>query len=170
MKAKAITKALLRHLAQIGDRCVAFRDRETRHLIAAENVVVLNFFGHSHRVGNRLPNHIRLEVISKQAPHLLFGFEIFRPRVAKTLLIANQLSGEHAEQRVMGLNVIASEVVGIVGGHHLDPQFTRDLDDLDIDDAIFRRSMILNLQIEIVAEYLLIPTGHISGHIGPFPA
>ena len=147
---------------------MAIRNRKTGHLIAAQDVVVLDFFCDGNGVGNRFLHHLRLEVICEEMAHLLFRFEVFGAGIAKTFFVADQFAREHAQQCVMGLHIITSEVVSVVGGNNLDAQFTGDLDDLHIDDAIFRRAVVLNLQVEVVTENALVPAGNLAGHIRSF--
>ncbi|CAI8357353.1 MAG: Uncharacterised protein [Cyanobium sp. ARS6] len=167
-QAETLSQALLGHLPQVGDGGMAIRDRETGHLVTTQNVVVLNFFSDGDGIGNRLLHHLRLEVISEEVAHLLFRFEVFGAGVAKALFVTDQLARQHAQKRIMGLHIIAGEVVGIVGGNNLDAQFIGDLHDLHVDDAIFRGAVVLNLEVEIVSENTLIPAGHIARHIRSF--
>ena len=65
----------------------------------------------------------------------------------------------------MGLNVVAGEVVGVVGGDQGDAELGGDAHDLGIDNAIFRRAVVLDFQVEVFAKELLIPAGHLPGHV-----
>ena len=103
-------------MAQVAHRRVPIGDGEAGHLVATEDVIVLHLFGHLGGVGHGLGHHIRLEVIGKQAEHLGFALDEFRAGVAQPLLIGHELAGEHAQQGVMGLGVVAGEVMGVVGG------------------------------------------------------
>ena len=47
------------------------RDGKARHLIAAKNVVILNFFSNGNGVGDGFLHHLRLEVIGEEVCHLL---------------------------------------------------------------------------------------------------
>ena len=151
---------------QVGDRRMPLRDWEAGHLIAAEDVIVLNFLRHRNSISNGLLHHSRVKVIGKQPAHLLFTLEIFSAGVTKAFLVADQLAREHAEEGVMGFHVMTGQVVGIVGGHHLNTELLGDLDDLHIHNAIFGRAVILDLKIKILSEHLLVPPGHVPGHIG----
>ena len=60
--------ALLSHLTEVGDGGVTLWNREAWHLIMPKDVVVLDFLSHSHRVGDGLSNHIRLQMINEESP------------------------------------------------------------------------------------------------------
>ena len=134
-----------------------------------KDVVVLDFLSHSHRVGDGLSNHIRLQMINEESLHLLFGLDVFRAGVTKPLLVADQFAREHAKQSVVGLHILLAEVMSIVGGHQLDAKFLGDTHQFNIDDPVLRRAVILNFKVEVFAENLLIPTGHRAGHIRSAP-
>ena len=161
-----IPQSLLRHLPQVADGGMALGNRETGHLIAPEDVVRLHLLGHLDGIGNRFVNHLRLEVIPKEKTHLLFGFDVFGTGVTQPLLIGDQLAGEHAEQGVVGFNVLLAQVVGIVGRNDLDAEFLGNFDDLNVDDPILRGSVVLDLEVVVVAEDLLVPSCHLASHIG----
>ena len=114
------------------------RDRETGHLIAAQDVVVLDLLRDPRRIGHGLGDHLRLQVVSEETEHFLLALDEFGAGVAQTLFVGDQLARQDAEQGVVRLRVIAGQVVGVVGGHQRDPQFLRDLRDLHIDDPILR--------------------------------
>ena len=57
---ESLPQTLLCDLSQVGHRSVSLRNGKTRHLVVAEDVVVLNFLGNSHGVGNGLTHNIRL--------------------------------------------------------------------------------------------------------------
>ena len=65
----------------------------------------------------------------------------------------------------MGFNVLLAQVVGIVGRNDLDAEFLGNFDDLNVDDPIFRGSVVLNLEVVVVAEDLLVPSCHLASHI-----
>ena len=157
---------LLAHLLQVAHRGVALGDRETGHLVAPEDVVVLHRLGHPGGVGHGFGHHLRLQVVGEQAEHLLLTLDVFGARVAQPLLIGDQLAGEDAEQGVVGLGVVAGEVVGVVGGDQRDAQLLADAHQLHVDDAVLGGAVVLDLQVEVVAEHALVPAGHISGDVG----
>ena len=164
-----IPQSLLGHLPQVADGGMALGNREAGHLIAPKNVVRLHLLGHLDGVGDRLLNHLRLEVIPEEKAHLLFGFDVFGAGVTQPLLIGDQLAGEHAKQGIVGFNVLLAQVVGIVGGNDLNAELLGNFDDLNVDDPIFRGSVILDLEVVVVAENLLIPSRHLASHIGATP-
>ena len=133
----------------------------------AEDVVRLHFLSHLDGVGDCFLDNRWLQVIGEETFHLLFTLDVFGPGVAKSFLVADQLAGQNAKQGVMGLNVLLAEVVGIVCRHQFDSKFTGDFDDLDVDNPIFRRAMILDLKIEILSKDVLIPTRHITRNFRP---
>ena len=134
-----------------------------------QDVVVLHFFGNSHRVGDGLTHHIRLQMIHEESVHLFFGLDVFRAGVSQPLLVADQFAREHAKQGVMGLHILLAEVVSIVGGHQLNAKFLGNANQFDIDDPVFRRAVILDFKVEVFTENLLVPTGHRTSHIRPSP-
>ena len=135
---QALTQALLGDFVEIRHRGMAFRDGKARHLIAAEDVVVLHLLGNRHRVVERLLHHLRREVVNEETLHLLATFDVFRSGVPQTLLIGDQLAREHAQQGVVGFNVVATQVVGVVCGNQLDAELPREGQQAGINDAIFR--------------------------------
>ncbi len=104
-------------------------------------------------------------MIDEEATHFLFSLDVLGAGVAQPFLITDQLAGKHAEQRVMGFDVLLAQIMRIVGGHQLDAQLLGDPHDLNIDDAVFGGTVILNLQVVVVSEHLLIPAGHITGDL-----
>ena len=69
----------------------------------------------------------------------------------------------------MGLHIVGTEVVGIVGGNQRDTELGADARHLDIDNAVFDAAVVLDLEVEVVAENLLVPAGHLPCRIGPAP-
>ena len=67
----------------------------------------------------------------------------------------------------MGLDIACAEIMGVVGGDQLDPQFGADARHLDIDESIFQSAVILNFQVKVVAKDALVPTGHLPCHLRP---
>ena len=141
-------------------------DREAGHLVAPQDVVVLHLVGHSGRVRHRLGHHFGLKVVGEQGEHFRLALDVFGACVAQPLLIAHQLAGEHAEQGVVGFDVVAGEVVGVVGGDQGNAKFGGDAHDLGVHDPIFRRAVVLDFQVEVLAKALLVPAGHLPGHVG----
>ena len=123
---------------EIRHRGVAFRNGKARHLIAAKNVVVLHLLSNRHRVVESLLHHLSGEVVNKEPLHLLATLDVFGSRVTQTFLIAEQLARQHAQQGVMGFNVVATEVMGVVGGNQLDAQLLGEGQQTGVDDSIFR--------------------------------
>ena len=164
-QAQPITQARFGDLGQVGDRRVARGDREAGHLVAPKDVVVLHLVGHQGRVRHRLGHDAWLQVVGKEGEHLRLALDVFGAGVAQPLLIAHQLSGQHAEQGVVGFDVVAGEVVGVVGGDQGNPEFGGDAHDLGVDDAIFRRAVVLDFQVEVLAKALLVPAGHLPSHV-----
>ena len=144
---------------------MALRDGEVGHLIAAQNVVFLHLFGDPDRVGDGGVDQIGIKVVGEKPGHFCFAFDVFGARIAQPFFIADQLAGEDAQQGVMGLDIASAEVMGIVGGDQLDPQFGADARHLDIDESIFQSAVILNFQVKVVAKDTLIPTGHLPCHL-----
>ena len=145
---------------------MAVGDREAGHLVAPKDVVVLHLVRHQGRISHSLGHDAWLQVVGEEGEHLRLALDVFGAGVAQPLLIAHQLAGEHAEQGVVGFDVVAGEVVGVVGGDQGNPEFGGDAHDLGVNDAIFRRAVVLDFQVEVLAETLLVPTGHLPGHVG----
>ena len=108
-------------------------------------------------------------MIAKQGQHLRLTLDVFGAGVAKPFFVANQLACQHAQQGVVGLHVVSTEVMGIVGGNQRDTKLGADARHLHIDDAVFHAPVVLDLEVEVVAENLLVPAGHIPCRIGPAP-
>ena len=100
---------------------MALGDGEVGHLIAAQNVVFLDFFGDPDRVGDRGADHFGFEVVGEEPGHFRFALDVFGARIAQAFFIADQLAGEDAQQGVMGLDITGAEVMGVVGGDQLNP-------------------------------------------------
>ena len=138
LKLQALTQALLGDFVEIRHRGVAFRNGKARHLIAAKDVVVLHLLSNRHRVVESLLHHLSGEVVNEEPLHLLATLDVFGSRVTQTFLIAEQLARQHAQQGVVGFNVVATEVMGIVGGNQLDAQLLGEGQQAGVNDAIFR--------------------------------
>ena len=123
---------------EIRHRGVAFRNGKARHLIAAKDVVVLHLLSNRDRVVESLLHHLSGEVVNEEPLHLLATLDVFGSRVTQTFLIAEQLARQHAQQGVMGFNVVATEVMGVVGGNQLDAQLLGEGQQAGVNDAIFR--------------------------------
>ena len=108
-------------------------------------------------------------MVTKQGQHLGLTLDVFGACVAKSFYVADQLAGEHTQQGVVGLHIVGTEVVGIVGGNQRDTKLGADARHLHIDDAVFHAPVVLDLEVEVVAENLLVPAGHIPCRIGPAP-
>ena len=115
LKLKPVTQSALGDLAKIGDRRVAIWNREPWHLIAAQDVVGLNFFGHFHRVGDCLLNDIRFKVIGEETAHLLFRLDVFRARVSQPLLVRDQLAGQNTKESIMSFNILFAQIMRVIG-------------------------------------------------------
>ena len=135
---QALTQALLGDFVEIRHRGMAFRDGKARHLIAAEDVVVLHLLSNRDRVVEGLLHHLSGEVINEESLHLLATLDVFGSGVPQPFLIAEQLARQDAQQGVVGFDVIATEVVGVVGGNQLDAQLLGESQQAGVDDAIFR--------------------------------
>lgn len=88
-------------------------------------------------------------MISKNLPHFRRRFEIFGTAIAQSLFFGNELSGLNTQQCIVGFDVFTRDEMGVVGRDDFDIQFSGNLDQLDIDYAIFRRTMILNFNVVI---------------------
>ena len=65
----------------------------------------------------------------------------------------------------MGLNILLAEVMSIIRRNQSDAKVFSDPSNFNINDAVFWRSMILNLQVKILAKNTLIPGRNITGNI-----
>ena len=164
-----IPQSLFRNFREIAHRRMPLGDREAGHLIAAQDVVGLHLLGHPGRVGHGFSNHLGFQVVTKEGEHLGLTLDVFGAGVAKPFFVADQLAREHTQQGVVGLHIVGTEVVGIVGGNQRDTELGADARHLHIDDAVFHAPVVLDLEVEVVAEDLLVPAGHIPGRIGPAP-
>ena len=142
------------------------RNREAGHLIAAEDVVVLHLLRHPGGIGNGFRHNLRLEMIGEQSEHLLLTLDVFGAGVAQALLVGDKLAGEDAEQRVVRFGVVAGEVVGVVGGDQRNAQLAGDAHHLHIHNSVFRRAVVLDLEVEVVTEHALVPSSDLAGHVG----
>ena len=166
---EAMPQTLFRNFREIAHRGMALRDGEAGHLIAAQDVVGLHLLGHLGRVGYRFSNDIGFQVITKQGQHLGLTLDVFGACVAKPFFVADQFASEHTQQRVVGLHIVGTEVVGVVGGNQRDTELSANARHLHVDDAVFHAPVVLDLEVEVVAEDLLVPAGPIPSHIGPAP-
>ena len=141
-------------------------DGEAGHLVAAQDVVGLHLLGHPGGVGYGPLDHFLGQVVGEEGQHLRFALDVFGAGVAQPFLVADQLAGEHTQQGIVGLHIVGTEVVGVVGGDQLDAQLGADAGDAGVDDAIFNAAVVLNLQVKVAAEDTLIPAGHLPGHLG----
>ncbi len=79
--------------------------------------------------------------------------------------VGAELAGVDAQQDVLGLGVLAVDVVNVAGGHHRDVEPlgnpARALDD----DSLHLEAVVLNFKEIIVAEKLAIPSGDFDGFL-----
>ena len=88
-------------------------------------------------------------MVGEDGRHLLGGLEVFLLGVAQTLGVVEVGIGADADKAVMGRAVLLAYEVYVVGGHHLDAQFLRYLEDHRID-------------LLLVLEGALLRSGHVG--------
>ena len=72
-------------------------------------------------------------MVGEDGRHLLGGLEVFLLGVAQALGVVEVGVGADADQAVMGRTVLLAHEVHVIGGHYLDAQLLRYLEDHRID-------------------------------------
>ncbi len=146
-------KPVAAELPQVSGCIQPFRKRGIlRENMLAERQPQIAFLGDFQRVTNRL-GHMR-----KQRCHLLAALEEQLVRSdLQPLLIIHRLAGADADQHILNLGILLGQIVNVIRNHQLNIAFRRQSNQLRIDALLFRNAVILQLQIEVLAKYLLIP-------------
>ena len=91
--------------------------------------------------------------VAELGGHLLRGFEIELVRgKTEPLGIRQGPAGLEAEQDLMGMGLLLVQVVAVIGGHHLDPQFPAKFPQSNVGAVLFLYAVFLQFEIEPVAE------------------
>ena len=125
------------------------------------DVVELDFVEHLEGIVERFGN------VGEHLLHLGCGFQPLLLGVEHTVFVGDFLVGSHADEAFVSLGVVLVDEVHIVGGHKLDAEFLRHTYQLLVHlllqgvgvvvGALHGGFMALQLQIVVVAEYLLKP-------------
>ena len=107
-----------------------------------------------------------LGVVGEHGPHLLgrLHVELVRGEAHALLLGLGGLRAD-AKQRIVQVGVLVVEVVGIVRGHQGDAQLLRQLLLVGDDLLLLVEALILDLQVEVLAEDVAEVTGYALGLI-----
>ena len=90
-------------------------------------------------------------VTGKQLRHLRFAAKVEIPGfVAHPVLVVQDLSRLDAKEHVVGLRVLLSEVVGIVGADHGQPRLPVNAQNAPVHHRLVLDAVILKLQIKVV--------------------
>ena len=110
--------------------------------------------GHFQRIGQEL------RMVWKQLRHFIPGTEIvFLLLVSQTVRLMLPLLGSDAEHGVVQVPVFLHDVVYVIGSHDLDPQLGGYIHKDRRHTPFIRKAMVLDLDVETVAEDFLEPAG-----------
>ena len=91
-----------------------------------------------------------LELIGKQRPHLLLGFDVkLLGLEAHPVGLVYRLSHLDAHEHILKITVLPGQVVGIVGHNQRQPRILRKAQDAAVDLLLLRQAVILHLKVKI---------------------
>ena len=100
--------------------------------------------------------------IGKEPLHLLRAFHIELVAVeAEAFFIVNLRARLHAQHHVVGVRVLAAQVMRVVGRHQRNIQFLFQFKERLVNPLFFLEALVLNLQVKVaLAEDVLVLLGH----------
>ena len=107
-------------------------------------------------VGDALGVLDRVGIFGEERAHLLLALEvIFLALEAQAHRLIDRAAGLDAEEHIVDLRILALEIVRVVRGDEGDAQLVRHLEERRAHAQLLADAMVLNFQIEPVAEDLL---------------
>ena len=144
---------------EIAVQRVSFRHFEFRERFFDFVELEIAAFGNGHGAGKDI------RTVFKDKRHLFCG--LHKELIAlefQPVRLMNGLAGLHAHQNVLGVSIVLTEIVAVIGGHHRHGQFFFQAEEISMDAMLLRQSLVLDFQKEVVfAEDLPEISGSIAG-------
>ncbi len=147
--------ALLAQMPEIALGVVAFGDVEIGEMVVTELDCEFTLLGDAKGVGDGFGD------LAEQRGHLLRRPQVERLPDAHAIGVLHGGAGLDAQQHLVGIKVLGSDVVYVVGSDQRDVQIAAHGDQLAVDPAEEIDVVLLHLQVEVLfAENFLEPAGH----------